>query len=346
MEGAKGSQTKRPDLLVKSPKDFLSGPFFAATKQTGRREVTIGNRRYLIGGHHPFRTDLKEPPPALDMRHARSVFTLLSFLDPEKPPTQLINFPFNEFCRRYANSSGGRYMRDIKNILGQVADAYIQVTDLDTGVARSYRIIERVDIRGPVIKRRDSRLATSPQTEFNYNSCTLSPEFCALLADIVELRYLKLSVLTRIRSPLAQAIYLYIPSRAAHHSEADPFEISLTTLFNQVSFPNPRHKSKRRQVLTKHAEAGHSILQKLDGAETLTGRFRVQLAQTANGQDWKLQCWVERDEKTLGESILEKAFLDSGRNESQLRVALANVQPLTAHEIDLLEAAKVKIAPN
>ena len=57
------------------------------------------------------------------MRHARAIFTLLSFRDDENyPDTREIRFPMNEFCRRYAKSTGGRYMRDIKNIVSVVRD--------------------------------------------------------------------------------------------------------------------------------------------------------------------------------------------------------------------------------
>lgn len=42
-------------ILVAAPRDYFLGPVFAATRQTGPREVTIGERRYLIGGFHPMR---------------------------------------------------------------------------------------------------------------------------------------------------------------------------------------------------------------------------------------------------------------------------------------------------
>jgi len=53
---------------------------FAATKQSGPREVTVrvkigedvSERRYQIGGFHPMDPDLH--PPALDVRHARAIF--------------------------------------------------------------------------------------------------------------------------------------------------------------------------------------------------------------------------------------------------------------------------------
>ena len=48
-------------LLVAAPKEYFLGPVFAASKQVGPREVTIGDHRYQIGGFHPLRPDLRPP---------------------------------------------------------------------------------------------------------------------------------------------------------------------------------------------------------------------------------------------------------------------------------------------
>lgn len=66
--------------LVLAPKDYFLGPVFAATPQAGAREVTGADRLYVIGGFHPMDNDIH--PPALDVRHARAIFSLLSFRDP------------------------------------------------------------------------------------------------------------------------------------------------------------------------------------------------------------------------------------------------------------------------
>ena len=355
MERKQGSQSTQlisfePTFVdrVPAPKDFFLGPVFAATRQKGQREVIIGERHYLLGGFHPLRPN--EFPPALDVRHARAIFTLLSFRTEYADDPRVIRFAFSDFCRRYANSNGGRYLRAIKAIVADLADSYIQVTDLRTKVAFSYRLIERVMIRGTPIARRDSGEASSRQTEMKLNEITLSPEFYGLLNRIAELQDLKLSVFTSIRSPLAQAIYLYIPSRSVHHSESNPFEISLTKLLEQVSFPIPVFKSKRKELFTKHEEESRSILQQLDGRETLTGRFRVTLAETADGSDWKLQTWVEQNphSETLlnGESKIIKAYLSSGRSLEYLQQALANMTPLTDYEMDLMKAGNIEIEKN
>jgi len=113
--------------LVAAPKDYFLGPVFAAAPQAGPREVTINDRRYLIGGFHPMRET--SGLPALDVRHARAIFCLLSFRDPYSAE-RLIRFSFNEFCRRYASSNGGRYARAIGRIIANLLDSYIRVMRL------------------------------------------------------------------------------------------------------------------------------------------------------------------------------------------------------------------------
>jgi len=333
---------------IHAPKDFFLGPVFAATPQTRQREVIVGHRHYLLGGFHPLKPDVF--PPALDVRHARAIFTLLYFRSEYSDDPRVIKFAFNDFCRQYANSNGGRYLRAIKKIIGDLADSYLQVTDLRTKVATSYRLLERVVIRGAAISRRDSSEALSGQTELKLNEVTLSPEFYALFGRIAELQDLKLRAFTTIRSPLAQAIYLYIPSRSAHHDENDPFEISLETLFKQVSFPIPAFKSKRKEIFTKHQDEGRSILQQLDGRETLTGRFRVKLEETKDGKDFKLQTWVEKDAHSnsliKADSKIIKAYMGSGRDPEYLKQALSNVTPLDEHQIYLLTAGNIEIEKN
>jgi hypothetical protein len=280
--------------LVAAPKDYFLGPVFAAAKQTGPREVVIGHHRYLIGGFHPMRPDFH--PPALDVRHARAIFALLSFRD-RAQDTRLIRFSFNEFCRTYAKTNGGRYAGAIKRIVADLLDAYIRVTDLRTNTFHQYRLIERVDIEGRPTRRHDAALAQDNQAEIWFNGATLSPEFAGLLGRIAELQHLNLAVFTSIRSPLAQAVYLYLPSRAHHHTQENPFEIAISKLLQQVSFPVPRHKSLRKKLFCQHQERGRSILQQLDGLETLSGRFRLALAETSDGADWKLLTWVERQRR-------------------------------------------------
>jgi hypothetical protein len=328
--------------MVAAPKDYFLGPVFAARKQTGPREITINQRRYQIGGFHPMRPGFH--PPALDVRHARAIFALLTFRD-RSEDSPIIRFSFNEICRKYAHTNGGRYARDISEIIADLMDAYIRVTDIGTGISHEYRLIERVDIETRPPRRKDAVLAKSNQRELWFNGCTLSPEFYGILNRIAELQHLNFEVFRSIRSPLAQAVYLYIPSRAFHHTEDDPFEITLTKLLEQVSSPVPDQKNRRRQLFTQNA---NPIIQQLDGLDTLTGTFRVRLAETTEGNDWKLQAWEEknRPKRHPQNSKLMAAFLSSGHTQEELNRRLSTVPPLSYYEEDLLKAAGVDLEKN
>ena len=92
-------------------------------------------------------------------------------------------------------------------------------------------------------------------------------------------------------SPTAQAIYTFLPSRAVHHAESDPFAIRLATSLEQVSHPVPPHKSVRKKIFTQNR---FSILSQLDGKEILNGILRVSLADTKDASDYNLLAGSKR----------------------------------------------------
>jgi len=337
--------TFREPIRVLAPKDYFLGPVFAATPQKRPRQVMVGDREYVIGGFHPMGGN--DHAPALDVRHARVIFSLLSFRS-DYDDTCLVRFSFNELCGRYAKSNGGSYARAIQNLVRDLTNAFIRITDTKTNVSHEFRLIERMDIEKRPPRRRDSKLALSGQREMWFNGCTLSPEFAGLLSNFKDLMELNLDVFNSITSPLAQAIFLFLPSRAYHHhTENDPFEITLTNLLQQVSAPVPSLKWLRRKLFVQNSR---SILKQLDGIETLSGILRIKLADTADGSDCKLQAWMEKNTRkpkaALANLKLVTAYLASGRTREQLEHSLANIRPLSDYEIDLLSLAKVEYGKN
>jgi hypothetical protein len=283
----------------------------------------------------------------LDVRHARVLFTALSFRNPFDS-SSVIHFSLNKFCQRYAKSNGGRYARAIRQLFADLSDTYIRVTEKETGEVQQYRFIDEVFHFNRAPRRRDARLVSSPQQELWIDGCRLSNEFLQVLGRIKELHHIKWKVLNAIRSPLAQAIYLYIPSRAHHHSADKPFEITLTKLLRQVSFRRvPRFKSLREQLFTLHKNEGRSILQQLDGQETLHGHFRVSLSESSDGSDFKLLAWVDKDlakpKSGTRSSKLEVAYRQSGKPLEWLEDAFANIPSLSDYEVDLLIKAGVDV---
>ena len=195
------------------------------------------------------------------------------------------------------------------------------------------------------------------QKEIWLDEVKMSPEFHRLLLDISELAHLRIDVLNRIASPIAQAIYTYLPSRAVHHkSKADAFEITLSTLLKQIGQPVPPAKSQRAQVFMQHAttRAG-SIMAQLNGLETLSYVLRVDLTETTDGADYKLLAWVEpRPLAALGQPKAPKeagrpprklmaAWLASGGTDEGFRELMKRQADLTDYERELLTAGRIAV---
>jgi head-tail adaptor len=319
--------------FVTVPKEFFVGPIFAATPQAGPRTIASQECVYQIGGFHPL--DPAKHPPALDVRHARALFALLSFRSPFDRAA-IVRFSMRQFCQRYAASYGGAQARRLRALLGDLLDTYLRLQPAGSGTVRAYRLFERIEI-----EERPARQSSGPSTETWVDTITLSPEFARLLGDVGACTRVNLDSFLGLRSCLAQAIYLYLPSRACHRTEQHPFEITLSTLLRQVGHPIPETRRLRSKLFTQNRT---SIIEQLDGRETLTGILRVRLSETADGTDGKLQAWVERKQTEAAvrpDGKMIRAFLASGRTTAELDRRLAIPQRLDTYELDLLHRGEI-----
>lgn len=82
-------------------------------------------------------------------------------------------------------------------------------------------------------------------------SVLLPLEFAEILGRVADSQNLRIDVFNSIRAPLAQAIYLYILSRAHYATKDAPFEIALTNFLQQVSARLPPQESKRLEIFKK-----------------------------------------------------------------------------------------------
>jgi hypothetical protein len=225
--------------------------------------------------------------------------------------------------------------------------SFVRVTDLTTRESHTYRLIERIDIEKRYPKRRNSTFSRVEQEEMYFNGCTLSPEFFDILNRVTELMHLDLDVFTRIRSELAQTMYLYLPSRAYHHSELQPFEITVTTLLDQVGFPCPNQRNRRWQLFNQNKR---SIIKQLDGIQTRSGNLRIRMAPTSDGKDWKLRMWMERGLGNLRQNpraskVIDK-FLENGWTREDLDRRFQDWEPLTDYETEVLRQAEIDVSKN
>lgn len=276
-------------IAPRVPKDLVSAPFFAARPQDKPRYLHIGDVRWGIGVEHPTN---HRPSPALDIRHGRACFALLSFR--ERAQGRDIEFSIYEFSRRYANSCGGKFCRNLLEILFDLRDTWISREWRNGHETRRemFTIIGDIKVHQKGIRRSDAKEADGIQLDLELDRITLSPEFFDLLEDWCNLSRIRLDVLKSMRSNLAQAIYSYIPYRAAGKTKSTPYEITAESILQQVSARVPPAKSSRAKVFLQHSA---SVIRQLDGAETLDGVLRVSIKETIDRRDYKLLFWEERD---------------------------------------------------
>lgn len=326
------------------PREMVVAPFFAAVKQSEPRELIIDGKRWVIGIDHPTK---RRRSPALDMRHAKACFSLLSFRDRLQNGRD-IYFSMNEFCKRYASSQGGRYARDILNILYDLQETYV-ARELGDGNIEYFQILGEIKIHQKAARRKDALQAVSMQKEMWLDRVTMSPEFFGLLRRWEELARIRLDVLTSLKSVKAQAIYAYIPSRAAHHTKEDPFSIKVSNVLRQIGAPVPEHKSVRKKIMTQHGDS--SILGQLDRSETVDGLLRVEMVETLDKTDFKLNFWLEREKaeppplENINDSNgkMLQAWIKSGRSQQTFYERIKKSQPLDDYHKELLEKAEVDL---
>jgi len=322
------------------PRQFITTPFFPAKRQDQPRVIEYKGVKWTLGAD---RFDGRARSQPFDMRHGRVCFALLTFRDRIQNGREL-GFSINELAHRVARSNGGRYCRDLINILFDLRDIWIH-RDFPDGSFDHFSILGEIKIFSRPARRKDALKAlNSQQGELWLDYVTLNEHFFGLLKHYEELARFRFDVLTAMTSDVAQCIYTFLPSRAVHHDAKSPFQIRLTTLLEQVGLPVPKHKSLRRKIFTQNKMP---ILGQLDGAETMAGTLRVKLIETKDGSDYKMLAWVKPTGKPTvalppkTSSSLLQAWLDTGRSKQQFDRRMRHQQPLSDYALYLLNAAEL-----
>lgn len=332
------------------PRDFITAPIFASKPQEGSRKVEVKGKVYTIGGFKPISED-RQACPALDIRHGRALFTILSFVDVYED-SPCVKFSINEFCKRYASSNGGRYSRDIKAILSDLERCWFKITD-EFGASDSYRILKNISVHCKEPRKKLQKGGgLLMQEEMWLDEVELHPKFYELLKDYLNVAQIHLKTLASIRSPLAQAIYAYIPSRAVHCSKEMPFEITLKNILIQVGHTIPEAKSVRKKIFTQNK---NSVVQQLNNVSIVSGILKVTLEETASQNDYKLQFWVEKStekasisgSKPQGSSVLRNLWIRSGKSHQEFDVRIRHPLPnFSNYQLELFEKGNIILKGN
>ena len=335
------------------PRDWLNGPVFSPKKQVAIREVAVNKNIWRMGIPNPL---TNVPSTQIDMTHVRVLLGVLSFWRGDNPMSMSIR----ELARRASGSFGGAYFKSLRQKLGELRDYWIGV-EFENGDKRMFPALSRVEITAINVRsKRLDKQETLPLddwavvkkqgkdtsgTHVQLDNVMLAPEFVELLWDWTQLMHVRLDVMRSLTSDVAQAIYLFIPSRAVHHRKEDPWKISLSTLFEQLGMPVPHSKSVRKKILTQHQT---SVMHQLNNAPVLKGFLKVSLRLNKEKSDWLLLAWVEIQENLpdlfTSESPLVEAWRKSGRPETDLAKLLRTALPeLPGDTRDLAKIASVDL---
>lgn len=313
-------------------KDFIKGPIFAARSQPGTREICVDGNFWSIGVEHPIERWCNK---SLSIKHGRICFALLEFWR-QQHRARSLHFSIGELCRLYSNSDakGGRYYRDLLEILFDLRDTWVQI-------ARPDGSVEKFTIIG------DIKVVTSARGSIKLERVDLSPEFFNLLNAIESMAYIRLDILNTIPSAIAAATYTFLPSRAYYHNSENPFQISLTTLLEQIGLDVPETKSQRKKIFTQNSDKkSRSILEQLDGAQLSNGVLRAKLSECADHSDYKLLIWVDsgmQSSNAYAQGKLFEHWLKAGRGEQEFKDRIACIQPLSDYEEVLLKRCEIEI---
>ncbi len=335
------------------PRDWLNGPVFSPKKQLAIREVAVNKNIWRMGIPNPL---TNEPSAQIDMTHVRVLLGVLSFWKGDNPMSMSIR----ELAKRASGSFGGAYFKLLRQKLGDLRDYWIGV-ELENGEKRMFPALSRIEITARNVRSKkpekqqtlalDDWAVVKKQgkdnsgTHVQLDNVALAPEFVELLLDWTQLMHVRLDVMRSLSSDVAQAIYLFIPSRAVHHTKEEPWKISLTTLFEQLGMPVPHSKSVRKKILTQHKT---SVMRQLNDVPVLKGFLKVSLRLNKDKTDWLFLAWVETNDKLpdllASDSSLVEAWRKSGRPETELAKLLRTALPdLPADTRDLAKIASVDL---
>ena len=323
-------------LHARVPKDWLLKPVFIPGLQPKNREIMVNGNKWIMGVNNPLS---KKPEPSRDitLAHIKVALGVLTFFHGHNP----VSISVTELAKRCADSRGGRYYRDLLQKLNDLRDYWVSVT-YENGDTKTFTLLKSIAVLSKAPKKKPIGKNTHSESQLWLDSVELHEEFADLMSDFARTMHLRFDTMKKLTSDIAQSIYLFLPSRAYHHSKEAPFEITLTLLFEQLGLDR-QPKSVRYKLLTQHK---NSVINQLDHAEILTGCLRVKLKETRDRSDWKLLAWVEEKSKTISlansESAIVDAWLKSGRSEVDITKKLFKLSALDEYELELLEKAEIQ----
>lgn len=282
---------------AKVPQAWSKAPIFAAVPQSSPREVVLSDGTVWTMGIKAPHSNNVEYQRALDIRHAEVIFSLISFFRSNGLQyNDQIDVSYRQLLQIVNWPKCDTNLKKLKDILGDLENIWTQISDGKTNL--KFKILASITLE-------ENAETKAERLRF----LVFDKTFMQFIEAFEKTQNIQLDVLNSIRSDIAKALYLYLPSRAVKNTKNSPFKITLTKVFEQIGAVVPQHKSKRKQRFTQN---NNSVLNQLDNTRLqFNTKLRVCLEETKNKKDYNLCAWPEplKDTEVQDRDSTSKLFV-------------------------------------
>lgn len=302
-------------------KEMMTNPFFPVkSTDTAVRTFETPNGTWHLGIKHASVGNVEYAKHTMTIEHAEVFFAILSFLDrsyttiaPQEDEAGIrVNFSLNDLVKKLGKPRSAQNYRKIENLVKELEYFWNAIT-LPDGNVIQFKPVMIASITASGTSKKKSTKAHVGE-ELMFDSITISKQYIELIKDLKKVVYLDTTSLHQISSKIGKAIFTYLPSRAIHRDESNPFKISLKTLLKQVNALNTSTKYPagrkqvfcRRQVKTSKktgiTKECLSVIDQLDGLDLQNGmKFRCRVTDELNraGDDYLFLAWVDKPIKKV-----------------------------------------------
>ncbi len=321
---------KKQVKFVHLPSVWVSAPLFPPLPQVEPYSITFLDDKYswTTGCKNtlPYTREYDSPYlRGFDIRHYDLIAAFIS-----------------EYRRGHIDKSGKLYVsyKGLLALIGKTSGSLqIKTISLLLDDLWNTNILwEDNEKKSAVLFRTLSKIETNNEDGNNMLvSIQLDQNFINFIDQIEKFISVRLDVKVKLPSPVAQAIYTYIPSRAIYSTIKDPWRISLTNLMKELRLPLEKYasKSEKKKLFTQNKT---SIMQQLDGQPLRSGDlFRCCLEEKKDKSDYYFCCWVQKVAKKTQNSPLLQCWKDDGRDVKVFYKLIDEKKPLTRKTIEDLK---------
>lgn len=330
------------------PMEFPHCITFPPKTPESPREIEHGGVIWKLGVDH---IDGR-PSTKLNIRHGRILFTLLSFMDESRDG--IIEFSFREFTKKFTRTGHGssKINREIVQLLHDLKDCYCErITPSKDNPGKYdsslFSLVESISCRLNNVNRKGITALDKDEAikRLNFEYVRVSQQFWDYLTTSHQNR-IRLDVINKMTSPIAQSLYSFLPSRSTKATQARPWEMTFTHLLELLNKKVPKHKSRSIDFFCRDRkrDGSGSVIEQLDGQKIVDGTLHVKVANTADGKDCKIQVWCSNTlirphantcaGKTGGPSKITEAWLKSGRTVEALNKRLEMVEGIELEDYE------------